>query len=369
MARHGENIYRRKDKRWEGRYKNGVNANGLVIYGSVYGRTYTECKTKLKAAKAARQRAKIGRITLLQAATEWLGESADLLKKSSLATYRYNLDKYIYPYLGNRFLDNLNEDAINIFIKNLLRGSKEQMPLSLTSIRLLMSILNSIFKYAEKHYHIINVCSKLSIPKLCRRQAECLTDMEWAKILIHLQSDRTPIKFCIALSLFTGMRLCEICALKAGDFDFAQNIIRIARTVQRVHNYSGNEPNKTLLLIDTPKSINSQRIVPMPQPIAEWAKEEFEYYPHSQYIFSMNDKPLEPRYLQYQFKHFLQENHMRDMNFHILRHSFATKCIEKGVDMKSLSEILGHASVTITLDRYVHSTLDFKRSQIEKIAN
>lgn len=166
----------------------------------------------------------------------------------------------------------------------------------------------------------------------------------------------------VLLCLYTGFRLGELCALKWEDIDFSNQLISVARTVQRLH-VEGHE-TKTKLLVTEPKSSYSRREIPLSPTILELL---MCFQNNKEYVFGGND-PLEPRTLQYQFKKILREAGIPNKKFHILRHTFATNCVEGGADAKSLSELLGHSNVQITLNRYVHPSMDIKRKHIDELA-
>ena len=171
----------------------------------------------------------------------------------------------------------------------------------------------------------------------------------------------------ILLCLYTGIRLGEVCALKWSDFDFQENFLKVRRTIQRIQNPEP-EPPKTKVIIDSPKSVKSIRDIPLPNNLSKDLRRYAQM--SSGNGFFLTGSPyyyIEPRTYQSRYKMYLQKGRIPYRNFHALRHTFATKCIELGVDIKSLSEILGHSSVTITLNRYVHSSMDLKQQQINKL--
>lgn len=161
------------------------------------------------------------------------------------------------------------------------------------------------------------------------------------------------------------MRIGEICALKLSEIDFEDRTIHINNTVSRIpFETKDHWQPKTKLLLSNAKTSTSNRVIPITSTLynilLEMKNSESEYlikgaaYPYT-----------DPRTLQYFFKKTLKKCNLRDINFHALRHSFATRCIESGMDIKSLSEILGHSNVNITLNTYVHSTVILKRKQLE----
>ena len=173
-------------------------------------------------------------------------------------------------------------------------------------------------------------------------------------------------KLGILICLYTGLRLGEICGLMWRDIDFENKTLSVERTVQRVKDISSETKQKTKLIISDPKSDTSRRIIPLPDFLVDilevLKKEDFIF------IVSNSLKPQEPRVYESVFKNMLKKSDVHIINFHALRHTFATRSIESGMDIKTLSEILGHSSVQITLEIYVHSSMELKRSSLNSLA-
>ena len=164
----------------------------------------------------------------------------------------------------------------------------------------------------------------------------------------------------MALSLFTGLRIGELCALKWADIDLMNRTNSVSKTIQRIKSH-----NCTQLVITEPKSISSVREIPIPDCILPLLKKFCSNADF--YILSGTAKAVEPRTMQYRFQSLLKKAKLPSIHFHALRHMFATNCVELGFDVKSLSEILGHSGVEITLNRYVHSSLERKKAFMKKL--
>lgn len=152
--------------------------------------------------------------------------------------------------------------------------------------------------------------------------------------------------------------------MKWSDINLGKRIITIRNTVQRIKNNDGNTATK--LVVTSPKSRSSFREIPLPDflvPLLNDIKASHEYY-----LLSGSRSVVEPRTMQYRFKRILADLKLSDVSFHSLRHQFATNCIELGFDVKTLSEILGHSSVGITLNRYVHSSMDRKAKYMKSLS-
>lgn len=180
-----------------------------------------------------------------------------------------------------------------------------------------------------------------------------------------LQTDTDETKLGILISLYAGLRIGEICALTWNDIDLNNKVIYVRNTVVRVKSAAGDSA-KTHLIIDTPKTAASLRCIPICSTLLS-ALTSCAARATSQYVVSYTSNFVSPRTYDYRFKKLLDACQIPRINYHALRHTFATRCIEAGVDVKSLSEILGHGDESITLNTYVHSSMDLKRIQLEKI--
>lgn len=239
--------------------------------------------------------------------------------------------------------------------------------LSPKTVQNIVIIIKSAFKFAHREFHIPNAAENIGLPRVSAKEIEVFSNEEIALLTQYLTTDCDISKLGILLCLYTGIRLGEVCALKWSDFEFQENFLKVRRTIQRIQNPEP-EPPKTKVIIDSPKSVKSIRDIPLPNNLSKDLRRYAQMAPGNG--FFLTGSPyyyIEPRTYQSRYKMYLQKGRIPYRNFHALRHTFATKCIELGVDIKSLSEILGHSSVTITLNRYVHSSMDLKQQQINKL--
>lgn len=367
MPRRGESIYKRKDGRWEGRYIKGYSTDGKAQYASIYRKTYAEVKKALLVQKKQNYLLSIPATELYftEAASIWLERKSIEVKASTYSHYCYLIHTYIFPALGNKKVTAISTDQIRLFIENQLKHGKitGNGGLSPKTVADILIILKGIFAYLDENYHVPNPCLHLKAPRECPKTIEILTEDEQAKLEKYLLESLNCDKLGILLCLFTGLRLGEICSLRWNDIQLPSGHLHVQRTVQRITPYPKRE-NKTKLVISSPKTTSSNRILPLPDfltalVISVYNKE------HPDFFLTTNQpEPMDPRTYQYYFKKVLHECEIPSKNFHILRHTFSSRCIETGFDIKSLSEILGHNSVQMTLNRYVHSSFEYKKQQM-----
>ncbi len=368
MARHGEKIRKRKDGRWEGRYKIGNTENGNTIYKSIYGKTYAEIKEKLKKAEnnfPLKQPTPNNKLFFSYVLQLWFASAKINLKKATVHKYEYLIEKHISPELGYVQLSKLNASIINTFTENKLKnGSLDgKKGLSKSYVRTMLLIISSSLDYAAHEGWCKEISSKITKPKPEKKELQILNILEQQQLERLLISNLNTTALGILITLQTGLRIGEICALTWKDFDFTNNILYVRSTVSRIRAPFGSG---TVQIIDTPKTESSIRAIPFSN---ELCKILVSMKKQSLSAFVVSDKQdfISPRTFEYRYHKLMQEANLPNLNYHALRHTFATRCIECGVDIKSLSEILGHSSVSITLNTYVHSSIDLKRAQLNKL--
>lgn len=354
MPRKGENIRKRKDGRWEGRYV--VKADNISKTCSVYASTYAEVKKKLAKAKLENTTmvpvAEM-QITLNEAAKNWLKEVYNTRKRSTYTKYKSIYNKYIKEKIGSEQIEKINFEMVDEIYQSALSESTKKS---------IQCVLKQIFSYAQFQYKIpIVQMQKLK----CQKEVmtvKVFNTSEQGKLIQYLYQDMDIYKFGVLLCLHTGLRLGEICSLKWEDIDFTTKSLHINRTVQRLPDEDGEK--KTVLVEDEPKTICSKREIPISNQIYELLLK----FKSSETSYILNqDRPFDPRTYQYKFEHYLKEAGVENHSFHTLRHTFATNCISSGADVKSVSEILGHSDVRITLNRYVHPSIDVKRNHLNQL--
>lgn len=362
MPRKGENIYKRKDGRWEGRYIRGRDINQKAIYGYLYGKNYTEVKNKLKQVIITKTVKTVETINFSKIVAGWIENKKMQVKESTLSHYKSVIDNHIIPILGEYKITSISADIIQNYINKLLKEG-----LTAKTVNDILMIIKNIFKYATckgiEHNCDLSVISI----KNKRNDIQTLTIFE-QKILCNFLVDNLNYKnFGILLSIYTGIRIGELCALQWSDIDLSERVLKVNKTMLRIQdNFFEHRSKKTKVIITPPKSEDSVRSIPLPQFIINIIC-KLQRQSDAYILTGKCDSFIEPRNMQYYFKSVLKKCNLRDVNFHILRHTFATRCVENGFEIKSLSEILGHSDVKITLQRYVHSSIDLKRKNMDKL--
>ena len=189
---------------------------------------------------------------------------------------------------------------------------------------------------------------------------------EEACLITYLCENMDMTMLGILLCLFTGIRIGELCALKWDEINLSEQTLQIRRTMQRIR-VDGSQGRKTEVKLCEPKSICSIRTIPLPDMLIELLSQY--YAPGTFLLTGDSSRYVEPRTIQYRFKNILKACNISEANFHTTRHTFATRCIELGFDVKSLSEILGHSSVAITMNRYVHPTMALKAENMNRFSD
>lgn len=363
MARKGENIYKRKDGRWEGRYIKGRDRLGKALYGYVYSKTYRDVKNKLVVTKSTLNNAgTLTSKTFLEVSALWLESVLSYCKKSTYAKYKNTLEKHILPVFGQCDIVKISVPCINEFCQNKLLV----WHLSPKSVKDMLSIIKQVIRYAANFGITNNQDFKEIVIASKKHNIKGMTNTQVKLLSEFLLTEISYINVGILFSLYTGVRIGEICALKIGDISFDDKVVHIDKTMQRIQNFSDTE-NKTDIIISSPKSECSIRDIPIPQFIIDIIV-KLNYADQNAYLLTgTRNKYIEPRTLENNFKKIARCCGVKDVTFHMIRHSFATMCIEAGVDIKSLSEILGHSSVNITLNRYVHTDMRTKQINMEKL--
>lgn len=296
---------------------------------------------------------------------EWLNNFIKISNKQrTFERYKNIISLHILPHLGDYNIEDLSPIIMQKFISHLSQNGNKRTNKGLSSnyINGIVSIIQSSLKKA----HILGLVTdynadKIKRPKLVEKQIVCFTLCEQKKIEKHIaESNRQKLKGVI-LCLYTGLRIGELLALTWNDIDFAKNTLSVTKSC-----HDGYINSKHCVIIDTPKTQNSTRQIPLSKPLINLLK-QLRKNTQSKYIISHNNKPILVRSYQRTFELLLKKLNIQHKGFHALRHTFATRALECGMDVKSLSEILGHKNTTITLNRYAHSLWEHKANMMDKL--
>ena len=288
---------------------------------------------------------------------EWLKYKKNTVKKSTYYNYSYSVAKYLYPSFAGKNITKIKN--YNNFIEEL------SDTLSPKTVRDIVTKLKEIINfYEEEHNTKLNI-KKMSLPKMNKKEIQILSNKEKQKLEKYCIQQNDLKSLGILICLNTGLRVGEVCALRWDNVDFETSSIHVEKTIERIYS---KEENKAIVIIDTPKSITSVRTIPINSKLYNILKQIRGKSKKTDFVLTgSSEHYVEPRNYQYHFIEILKRSKVKKYKFHTLRHTFATNCIEAGMDIKSLSEILGHADVSITLNIYVHSSDKAKRKYLEKI--
>ena len=282
------------------------------------------------------------------------------VKVRTYERYRLIVEQHIKDKTGSIELNDLSPLVLQSFITGLLQSGnrKTGKGLSSNSVNAVISVIQSSLKTA----HLLELTAdytadKLKRPKLKEKPVECFTLAEQKQIEQAVLNGKKDKLYGIILCLYSGLRIGELIALQWSDIDFTKGILTISKSCH---------DSKTGLIIDEPKTVTSRRVIPLPKqllPILKGIKKKSD----SPFVVSANGKPVSVRSYQRSFELLLKKLKITHKGFHSLRHTFATRTLECGMDVKTLSEILGHKNSTVTLNRYAHSLMEHKADMMNKL--
>ncbi len=291
----------------------------------------------------------------------WLSTKENI-KIQSYQKYENIINNYLKNDIGKT---NIKKLTNNIIIKYI--DSLEKDNVSFSVQKTILYIIKSSIRYGIKYRYCKNIeLDNIKIKKNIKK-IEILSKKDQIVLEEYLKNNINIRKLCVLICLYTGLRIGEVCGLKWEDIDFDNKTLEVKRTIQRIKNTTNNTNNKTILIESSPKSITSRRIVPIADFLIDLLK-EFKSC-DSYYLLSNSEKIYDSRLLESFYKRVLKSCGIKYNNFHILRHTFATRAIESQMDIKTLSEILGHSSIEITLKLYVHPSYELKKNSIENLVS
>ena len=298
--------------------------------------------------------------TFREAAVLWAQEKKMYVKKSTFAAYSLILTNHLIPAFGA--MEDIREEDVQKFILEKLdsgRGSK--------TVKDMLIVLKMVMKYAAKHeympYRQVEARfptgrERTELPVLCRADQK--------RMMKYMTDNFSFRNLGVYICLSAGLRIGELCALKWENLDVSRGVIVVDKTIQRIYFIEGGERH-TELMIDTPKSSNSIREIPMTKELLRMVKPMRKVVNPSYYVLTNCSRPTEPRTYRNYYKKLITEIGIPPLKFHGLRHSFATRCIEGRCDYKTVSVLLGHSNISTTLNLYVHPNIDQKKRCVEQM--
>ena len=299
---------------------------------------------------------------------EWLIEKKDYIKESTYANYSNNIFNHIIPKLGNYHLNQINHKIIQDFLLELSKNGRKDNTggLSEKTIKDITIIVKGSIKKAINENKIKYIELSFNYPKDNKdKSIYILTRHEQNKLTNYVLNNCTSKNIGLLISLYSGIRIGELCALQWKDVDFKNNKLTISKTIQRIY-IKDKDNNISKIIVSTPKTKNANREIPINKDFLEILKKLKSE--KDNYVLSNTSKYVEPRTYRKHFNKVLRKLKIKQFNFHSLRHTFATNCISLGCDYKTVSELLGHANVNITLNLYVHPRYSQKKKCIDLIS-
>ena len=300
--------------------------------------------------------------------TEWLETyEKEHIKSRTYSRYQGLITAHINPTLGEQHIETLSRRDIQEFLSNQKAEGNIRTgggKLSATSANLMLTVLNLAFEYAcDMDMLEQNPCSRIRRSREEAKKVEAFTKDEQRKIESAIIESEDPRLFGILLCLYTGIRIGELLALEWPDVDIQQGFISVNKTVYRDKDESG----EWQLIVDKPKTASSNRVIPLPSYITQMMIVRKDAAKSNYVIENKKGERMSIRSYQYMFERLTEKVGARKLNFHALRHTFATRAIECGMDIKTLSEIMGHKNASITLNRYAHSMMDTKIEMMNRL--
>lgn len=298
--------------------------------------------------------------TVREIAAAWKEYKRPYVKQSTMAAYVLILENHVLPYFGDG--DSLHEHEVQAFVLQKLGNG-----LSVKTVKDILIVLKMVMKFGVKNEWMTYYEWDIKYPTTTsNKELEVLSVANHRKILNYIQSHFTFAGLGIYISLSTGLRIGEICALKWSDINVVDGTITISRTIERIYIIEG-EKKHTELIINTPKTKNSCREIPMSKELLAMIKPLKKVVNDDFYVLTNDERPTEPRTYRNYYNGLMAKLDIPKLKYHGLRHSFATRCIEAGCDYKTVSVLLGHSNISTTLNLYVHPNMEQKKRCITKM--
>ena len=288
----------------------------------------------------------------------WLADKQQYVKMSTYCAYSLLLSNHLKPVFAKE--QDVTEELVQAFVLG-----KLQQGLSRNSVKDMLMVLKMVLKYAAKHGYMPWRQIDINFPTERRQnEVKTLSRADQRRLMDHIQANFSFMNLGIYICLSAGLRIGELCALTWDDLDTDAGVVRISKTLQRIYM---KDKGCTEVIIGTPKSKNSVREIPLAKELQRFIKSLKKVVNGSFYVLTNSSSPTEPRSYRNHYRRLMQQLDLPLLKFHGLRHSFATRCIESKCDYKTVSVLLGHSSISTTLNLYVHPNLDQKKKCIERM--
>ena len=300
----------------------------------------------------------------------WLNGKKSSVKPSTYANYAAIVQNHLLPAMGDLPAERLTTALVDEYVAQNLEDPQEgRAGLSAKTISDHLAVLKLIADYAREMGLLPDTVIRFHRPRLHAPAIDILPPEEQAKLESHLLTRLDSYALGVLLTLYTGLRIGELCALRFCDIDLEEGLLEVNATMLRIRETRPNSPARTRLLIDVPKTRSSKRKIPLSQFFVTEISALRRRAGHAtDFLLTASEQFIEPRNYYERYQRMLRKAGLPPHSFHALRHTFATRCIENGLDPKSVSELLGHANVRITLERYVHPSLEGKRKFLERFS-
>lgn len=305
--------------------------------------------------------------TISELYEEWANEKRVFVKESTVAIYILHIENHILPTFGKMDVDEIDESFVQEFVINqLIKG------LSPKTIHDQLIVLKMILRWGckKKYWYFVDLDWKIKYPTTAvpEKKIKTLSLKDQQKLLDYILGHFTTRNFGIYLTLFTGVRIGELCAMQWKDINTVDGLIEIRKTIERIY-VRENGKRHTKVIIGEPKTVNSVRDIPIAHQVMKLVKPLKKVVNPEFYVLTNEEKPTEPRTYRNYFRDVLEKLDIPPLNYHGLRHTFATRCLEGKADIKTVSSILGHANISTTLNLYMHPDQNMKKNAIERMGN
>ncbi len=299
----------------------------------------------------------------------WIERKSPLVKESTFAAYSNIIVNHLLPRFGEVDLETISEEQMQEYVFSLVKHGRLDGTGGLNphSAKDVLIVLKTTLRDAMRAKMIPRMIYDVKVP--IQREAQKVPVIEKSvqeRLIQAVYLDLSSRSAGILLCLYTGLRIGELCALQWKDIDLENRLLRVRQTVQRVYRKSLDGVGESRVVVSSPKSRTSVREIPLAAILVP-VLDKLRSADAEAFFVGGKRNCCEVRTYREFFERFLKRNGIKHIRFHALRHTFATRCIEAGGDCKTVSELLGHSTVNLTLNLYVHPQMEQKRICIDKL--